>query len=244
MRFILLLIALVMAIAGDTVLGEITRTGMRQRSVAVDSRSFVEGYIVGLARAELARKPHFGFTQLNVYGIKGGAPLPKPSHVTYDYWRGIYNSLVHSPNEIAEMTSIGGDSVLRMRDGTGAVHRRILAGRDPLQLEVYGDKLEILYFALNVPRPYVLQRVDVYARTGAQLKAEMGREVLRRLQPLFPDLEVTVFIRNDPWFIYETTYPFANPFVEDPGPPNAEAYGRGQTLKCGLLSGSPPCRLQ
>jgi len=233
-----------MGSAGDTVLREVNRTGMRQRGIAVSAGSFTETYIERIARAELAMKPRVHFTQLYVYGDKGGAALPKPPHVTYDYWSRMYRSLSQSPNEIAEMISIGGNAVLRMRDGAGAIHRRVLAGRDPLQLEVEGDQFEVLYIAFSTPGPYILQRADVYIRTDALLKTEAGLELLRRLQTLFTDLEVSIFARNDPWFIYEPTYPFVNPFVENQSPPTPEEYGKGQTLNCGRISGSPSCRVE
>ena len=244
MKLTACLIALAMSSAGDTVLREVNRTGMRQKGITVSAGSFTEAHIDRLARAELATKPHVKFTQLYVYGGKGGAPLPKPSHVTYDHWRGLYGSSAQSPNEIAEIISIGRDAVLRMRDGASKIRRRVLAGRDALQMEIQGDHFEILYFAFSTPGPYILQRADVYIRTDAPLKTETGLELLRSMQPVFPELEVSIFIRNDPWFIYEPTYPFVNPFIENQSPPSAEEYDKGRTLKCGRLSGSPSCRLQ
>jgi hypothetical protein len=244
MKLIACLLALEMSSAGDTVLREANRAGMRQKGMAVGADSFTETYIERLARAELARKPRVNFIQLYVYGGRGGAPLPKPSHVTYDYWRGLYGSLAQSPNEIAEMISIGSDAVLRMHDDADKIHRRVLAGKDPLQIEVQGDRFEILYFAFSAPGPYILQRADVYIRTDAPLRTDTGLELLRKLQPVFPEFEVSIFIRNDPWFIYEPTYPFVNPFIENPNPPTTEEYGKGQSLKCRRLSGSPSCELE
>lgn len=217
---------------------------MRQKAIAVSSSSFTDAYIERLARAELAARPRVNFTQLYVYGDKGGAPLPKPSHVTYDHWRGLYGSLAQSSNEIAEMVSIGGNAVLRIHDGVGTIHTRVLAGKDPLQIDTERDRFEVLYFAFSTPGLHILQRVDVYIRTDSRLTAESGIELLRRMQPLFPDFEVSIFVRNDPWFIYEPTYPVLNPFLKNERPPTIEEYGNGQTLKCGQTSHSPSCRLE
>ncbi len=237
------LLMFAMVCSGDTVLREVNRTGMRQKAIAVDAASFTEVHIERLARAELMAKPRVNFTQLSVYGEKGGPPLPKPSHTTFDHWQRLFGSLMQSQYQIAEMVSIGSNAVLRIHDSSGTVRRRVLAGSDPLQMEVDGDRFEILYFAFTAPAAYIEQRVDIYIRTDASLKVERGLELLRRLRPIFPDLEVSILVRNDPWFIYEPTYPFVNPFVENAIPPTPQEYSSGATLKCGRTSGSPFCRL-
>jgi len=243
-KLALCLMALAIGSSGDTLLRVVNREGMRQKGIVVAAGSYTQAHIERLARAELALKPHVNFTQLWVYGAAGGAPLPKPPHLTYEYWRGMYDAAVRSPNEIAELVSIGANAVLRVRDGVGKIHRQILVGEDPLAVEIDGDRLEVLYFAFSAARGYVSQRVDVYVRTRAPLEAEVGLKLFQKLQVFFPGLEVSIFIRNDPWFVYEPTYPFANPFVEDQHPPTAEEYPNGQTLRCGGTAGSSYCRFE
>ena len=216
MRVIGWLLVFAMVSSGDTILREVNRKGMRQKAIAVNSGSFTEAYVERLARAELATRPRVNFTQLYVYGDKGGAPLPKPSHVSYDYWRGLYGSLVQSPNEIAEMVSVGANAVLRIRDGVGTIRRRVLAGKDPLEIDVEGDRFEVLYFAFSTPELHTLQRVDIYVRTDASLQKEKGLMLLQRLQPLFPDLEVSIFVRNDAWFIYLTDVSVRQSLLREP----------------------------
>jgi hypothetical protein len=244
-RWIVCLLASVLALQADTVLGEVTRAGVSQKGVRVTSGSFREGYVVRLAQAELAKKSHPNFVRVDIYGDKGGAPLPKPpGDLTYGYWRRLYEAQRGLQNELAEMISIGTNAVLRMRDAGGKVSRRVLAGRDPLQLEVQGDRLEIVYFGFSAPGPYILQCVDVYIRTDASLRTEVGLELLGALRPIFPDLEVSVSLRNDAWFILEPSYPFYNPLIEDQQPPTEEEYRKNRTLRCGYWTGSASCRLR
>ena len=218
---------------------------LRQRSITVSASSFTEKKVLRLCRTELGRKPRAGLTQLIIYGDKGGPPLPKPTaQITYDHWRGLYDSAANSPNEIAEMISIGADAVLRMRDANGNINRRLLAGKDPLHIEVQGDQFDVVYLAFSGSGPYALHRVDAYIRASAKLKAEVGLQLLRVLQSKLQELEVSVSVRNDAWFIHEPTYPFFNPFTEALTPPTAEEYDRTKTLRCGFWSGTASCRLQ
>jgi hypothetical protein len=244
MRAIFVLLTLAMIVDADTVLRELARTGMRQKAIDVAPESFSESYLERLSRKELARSPRSNFTQILFYGDRGGPPLPKASHDSYEHWRGLYETLARTPNQIAEAISIGKDAVLRVCDGSGRLSRKVLAGRDPLQIDLGSDRFEIVYLAFTAPGSYILQRVDIYVRTTSPLNTETGLELLRKLQPIFPDLEVSLLVRNDAWFISEPSYPFVNPFVAAANPPTAEEYSHSRTLRCGQRSGSPSCRFK
>ena len=244
MRPALLILVLVTAVNADRVQREFSRLGMRQVGIEIDSGQFNEAHLDRVARTELMRKPRVGFLQISLYGRGGGAPLPKPDHVTYEYWRGLYNQMEKSEYEVAEVTAVGDDVVLRRHSADGRVTRKVLAGRDPLQLAVAGQDFEIVYFAFSAPSLYIAQRVDVYIRTGAILQPESGLELLRMLRPVFPGLQVSVVVRNDAWFVGQSTYPFVNPFIEDQRVPSAVDYNKTRTLICGSLSSDQSCRFE
>lgn len=241
MRVLCWIFLVAIAAKAETVLGELNRAGMREKSIKVDPGSFTENNVVRLCRVELRRKPRANVTILHVYGERGAAPLPQPVHGhTYEYWRGFYDSQSQLPNEIAEMVAIGKNAVLRMRDASGRVTRRVLAGRDPLLIGLQGTRFEIVHLAFSPARPYIFQRASVYVRTAEPLETAPGLELLGILRPVFPDLEVSVYIRNDAWFIHEAGYPFFNPLVEDEIPPSPDEY-RTPTLRCGHWTGAPAC---
>jgi hypothetical protein len=243
MKLCFIVLALGTLAKSDTILGELSRTGMREKSVEVDQGRFTINHVERLCRAELRRKPRVKVTILRIFGKTGGAPLPQPLHGrTYEYWRNIYDQTPRS-NEIAEMIAIGSNSVLRMRHATGQVERRVLTGTDPLQIGMHGSHFEILYLTFTTARAYVLQAVSVYVTTTATLGTPVGLELLKILTPLFPDLEVSVNIRNDSWFINEPGYPFLNPFIEEKNPPSSRER-KTPTLSCGYWTGSPSCILQ
>lgn len=243
MKALIWILLMSMTANAQTVVGEISRTGMIQKAVGVPSRTFTESHLESLCRTELRRRPRPNFISLHMYGANGAAPLPQPAHGrTYGYWRSIYDQARRS-NEIAEMIAIGDNAVLRMRDANGNVTRRVLAGRDPLQIEVQGVHFEIVYFTFSVPKPYIFQSASIYVRTAAPLERVPSRELLSSLRPVFPDLGVSVHIRNDAWFINEPGYPFFNPFVEEQIPPSPENW-KTPTLRCGYWTGSPSCFLE
>ncbi len=55
------------------------------------------------------------------------------------------------------MILIGDSAVLRMRDASGKVTRKVLTTKDPLIIPVENDQLEIVYIAFSPPGLYVQQ---------------------------------------------------------------------------------------
>jgi hypothetical protein len=244
-KLLVILFAVAMGSSGETVLREVNRLGMRQKIIALDAGEFKIAHIERLSRAELGSKPRTYFIQLVIYGDKGGAPLPKPSHLAYDQWRRLHVSSSQYPNEMAEMIAIGNNAVLRVREASGnIIERRVLAGKDPLRIQFEGGYGDIVYLAVAAPSASRLQRADIYVTTDQHLKPGMGLDLLRNFQPVFPEMDVYLAIRNDIWFVYEPNYPFSNPFLTELNPPNADEYASTRTLKCGRLSGATSCRLE
>jgi len=243
MRPLVVLLGLAFVASGEKVLSDLSRGTVRQKSVLLSRESFTTANLLRLGRAELGAR-RTTFTQVIFYGDGAGAPLPKPSHITYDHWRELYESQANFPNEIAEMIAIGKNAVLRVHEATGRVSRNVIAGKDPLQLESGHDNIELLYFGFTTQSSYIAQRVDVYARTAAPLTAERGVELLRSMETVFPYWEVSLFVQRDPWFVSEPSYPFFNPFVPRLNLPTPEEYQATKTLRCGHLSGSASCVIQ
>jgi len=143
------------------------------------------------------------------------------------------------------MISIGDNAVLRMRDASGKVTRKVLTAKDPLIIPVQNVQFEIVYIAFSPPGLYVQQSISVYIQTAAaSLSVETGLELLRRLDPIFPGFAVAVAVQHDAWFIYEPGYPFFNPLTETLPSPTPEEYNKTQTLTCGHWTGSATCGLQ
>jgi hypothetical protein len=237
------LLAVALITRGDTLLRKVEGDRTTQIAMRADPGEFSEAYVEHLATAELRRHPRSRFVQLLIYGSKGGPPLSKPDHVSFDYWRRMYETSVGSPNELAEMISIGNDAVLRVHGAAGNVSVKVLSGKNPLVVRVGDGTFEIVHFSFSTSMAYGKQ-ADVYLRTASPLADESGLAVLQRLQALFPDLRVSVSVRNDAWFIFERTYPFCNPLVTRSAPPTAEEYSQTKTMVCEHLTDVASCRLE
>ncbi len=152
MRSAVWLLVVTSAVYADKVFSDVSSPGMRKKAMSVPSASFNESCIERLARVEFAKKPRANFTWLRIYGDKGGAPLPKPPDgITHDYWHRLYDLAAKTPNEAAEMILIGDSAVLRMRDASGKVTRKVPTAKDPLIIPVENDQLEIVYIAFSPP---------------------------------------------------------------------------------------------
>jgi hypothetical protein len=242
MRRLFLPLAFAMLLRADAVVSEGEVGGVKLKSVRVAPGHFNQSYLEHLGLAELA-KSRSSFLQLCVYGSAGGYPLPKPDHFTFDHWRELYDAASTSKNEFAEVIAIGGNAVLRVHDGGGGVTRKVLAGRDPLQIDIANNRFEILNFSFGSTSPAVSRWVAVSVRTAAPLELESGEQLFQRLEPILANFLLTVSLRNDAWFIYDGGYPFYNPFVEYPAPPTADEYNKTRTLTCSRAS-RPLCVLR
>jgi len=197
-------------------------------------------------RRELKNAQSAKIFRLLILGELGGLPLPKPlSAYKYQYWLDFYEKSRRLPNELAELVAVGNNAVLRVRDRTGAVSKRVLMGRDPLRFEILGQGFEVLHMEFIDTSPSSRQqRVNIYLRTKAELKQQYGLRVLALIRNWFEELEVYAYIRNDGWFIYESGYPFANPFEENGEPILEVDHQETRTLRCGPWAAEASCLLE
>jgi hypothetical protein len=247
-RLIALLLGITPALicaVGETILWEDLRPGMLLKAVVSEAGAFDQVNLSALCRRVLKQHGQRGFIQLQVFQDKRDAhPLPKPDHLLYNGWRRGHDDVAMSLKPVAEMIAIGRSAILRLRDQHGVVSETVLSGKNPLVFESRGSRFEVLHFAFGRPGLHSLERADVYARTDHPLDPEAGLGLLHTFQAMFPDMAVSVFVRNDAWFIYEQSFPFFYPFGEGMEPSSDEAFIGTHTLRCGTWSGSAACSLQ
>jgi hypothetical protein len=174
-------------------------------------------------------------------GAKGGLPLPKATTYSFASWLRLYNP--PSPNEIAEMIANGENAVLRVRDLSGKLTERVLSGNNPLSIAAGGETFQIVHLSIGVAIAYGAD-VRVFLRTAAPLRTQSGEELMRALQPSFPNFRISVSVQTDPWFIGEDDYPILNHFVEHERPPTFEEYHQMRTLNCSYAGELPTCTLK
>ena len=175
------------------------------------------------ARVELSRAKRVPFVQITFYGHHGGAPLPLPTHSSDEHWRKLYETQKERHREIAELVSFGGNAVLRLRDSSGKLVRRVLQGTDPLQYTVRGTLYEILSVGNTL-----------HFRTTASLDVATGNQLVAQLKRVLPEsLRLNIEIRNNEWLMD----PIANPFIFNvPAPSDI----RSPTMFCNFYGCVPP----
>jgi hypothetical protein len=218
------------SLAADTIISDEVRFGIKLKTAKLSPATpFTLGELERLSLIELSRANAQRVAHSRFYGSKGGEPWPKPDHITESGWRELYERTSQLPNEIAELISIDGNAILRFRNASGQVEKRVLAGNDPLIQTIGGKTYEILYLGEWLGR--YEGTIRLYVRTAAPLSVEEGTELLARMQNLFPKpLSVQLYIRNDEWFMEESYYPYSNPFIPNGPVPSAQVYGK--TLYC------------
>ncbi|MEO8050774.1 MAG: hypothetical protein ABI833_10195 [Acidobacteriota bacterium] len=226
----LFLLILGASLAADTIISDEVRFGIKLKTAKLSAATpFTLVELERLSRLELSRAKAQRVAHSRFYGSQGGEPLPKIDHMSESGWREIYDLTSQLPNEIAELIAIDGNSVLRFRNASGQVDKRVLSGQDPLVQVIRGATYEVLYLAEQLGR--YEGTVRLYFRTAAPIGVEAGTELLARMQSVFPrPLVVELYIRNDEWFRDESHYPYSNPFITNDPPPSEQDYGK--TLYC------------
>jgi hypothetical protein len=231
------------SLRADSVFTDSSRDGLREFGITLSDGFFTPEHLEQLARAELARTPRATFIKLTMVGSKGGLPLPKAPDAIYSFenWLRFYDEAAATPNEIAEMIAINGDAVLIVRDRSGSLTERILAGRNPLRVTAGGQDLQIVDVILIRA---ILYGADIrfFLRTTELLRVEAGEKLLEVLQSSAPKFRISATVQNNAWFVGDE-YPFFNPLVEQRIEPTKEEYLQTKTLECGYVAESPSCAI-
>jgi hypothetical protein len=243
LTLLLLGVAPMMIVRAETILWQERRPGLSRSAVLISPDSFDDGHLETICRQALQREASRGFAQLQIV-VDEKKPLPKPDHLTYEHWRRWHDLAAKSAGPVAEMTAMDGSAVLRIREKDGQVKMLVLAGKNPLLQEFGGSGLEILHFSFGPSAPYWSERVDIYAKTDNPLSMATGLSLWGALKAKFADVSVFLYVRTDGWFVYEPSFPFLDPFGTDLGPPIEKEYDAAPTLRCGVWSGEPTCKLE
>jgi len=157
------------------------------------------------------------------------------SHVGYDWWKHGFENVPRFP--MARLVAIEGNAVFEYGDGEH-IQRKVLAGSDPLLVTVGASTFRVLYFAfvpITVRRPQELDadRLKIFAETDQALDPIAGKDLFAALNRLIPLTDISLFIRNDTWFLDIAGYPLIYPFRHEETPPTKEIFQKSHTLLCG-----------
>lgn len=158
----------------------------------------------------------------------------------YRPWRRDYDELARNSLVAANMITIAGDSVLRLRSADGAVRKSVLSGKDPTLFSIAGVFFEILFVSerkmTGLANCDVRGEVapDVFVRTDAKLTPELCARAITRLAERIRRKNVTASFRNDHWFACHPGFPVLYPFMPPAPPPAEKEYLDSSTYTCGV----------
>jgi hypothetical protein len=207
------------------------------KDVYLAEAEFTEGRITGLCR-DVLKDLHPGLGDVWFFTSEAAVTDYRngklSDHISYDTWRRSYDHL-KDLRPVARMISISDSSILLFRGADGAVTRRVLSGKNPLDVTVDGGKEVHLLDLAPTLRNYQSSeyRINVFAWTPEALTEDLGLRVIADLKPKLPFPEISLFVRNDPWFIDDTVFPAFPPFVPEFAPPAKAQYIVSPTLVCG-----------
>lgn len=158
------------------------------------------------------------------------------SHVGYDWWQ--YWSHVILPYPSARVIALNDNAIVEYRGQDGTVERKILRGSDPLRVKTRVGTFQLLHLTYRaMPLPMQAgketESVEVFAQTDQPLESAVGIALVTRLAELIPLKEITVYVRNDAWFLDLSGYPLIHPFHQNTTPPTKEQFQQSITLTCG-----------
>ena len=176
------------------------------------------------------------------------------SDVTYENWAEWYRDYKIPPE--AELLVISGNAAMRVRDLSGHLTFRVLAGSDPYTSHVGQSEFHILHLAASDSAPlastqplhgkngelkYVLT-LHFYVVAGSVVREQDAKAFTELLRHVSQVDEISVLIRRDPWFITADLYfPIVSPFAIAGDPPTREEYEHSQECSCRTRAAGTTC---
>ena len=213
----------------------------------LDAAAFLPLTIEGIAHDFLASTSRGHYASiLEMYSDRAFV-VGQSCEEIYRQWRLFYDDLAKKPLVAAEVIAVGDNVILRLRNSSGRITRRILQGHDPTQVSVGGVTFEILY--LTGRRHSRFERcghagdIDpaVYLKTSAVLSEELCQRVTSQLAAALGVKQMYAHFRNDHWFIC-SVFPVRFPFTSQETPPSEAEYYALPEFTCSLdCNGAASC---
>lgn len=191
-----------------------------------------------IRRARGILREHAGASFILVWFLETDADRlaffpPRPVLAAYPVWRLFYDQIPGRSLAVGRLLAFDGSAVLQVREGNGNVKRYVLQGQDLLWWNVGVAQVELLDVILRQrPVSPVGTTVGVYARTGAPLTEQLGWELWRRLRDRLPFVDMWLSIRQDSWFVTDSSALVVYPFDEESRPPTEMELAASYTLHC------------
>ena len=228
--------------AQPTVLYEGASANMSFRAILVDRESFTKQEMERFAKEFIGRESNRTLAKLVVFTERDdavttlfGKGMP---NVGYRSWETHFRTYARRVPAMGDVIVVRGSGVLRYRDASGRVERIVFSPPDPLKIRLDGTVFEIVDVAFPSFPPLSQDvrnpEVEFCIKTSASLEKEQGLHLTKMLSDKLVLETLTVYARNDLWFIDATSFPFYFRFTADLTPPTIQDYYASEELLCVL----------
>lgn len=136
---------------------------------------------------------------------------------------------------------IGDSIVIRTNDaGCASKHTIVQGVKDPTSIQISGDKLQIVDFFIregpSLHERKSMPRVVFFVQSDNAVTEEVATRFILHFEKLIPDIDKTVVLRNDRWFITTCEFPLLLSFLQPRSEvPTEEVFRRSQQVSCSLF---------
>jgi hypothetical protein len=165
----------------------------------------------------------------------------KPAeNMTYSKWRAALGvARMHGPYRCARLVAVGENAVIQTVDGL-SVSSHVVQGRDPTNLRVGGDRVDVLeIFPRHVEPPALV----VYVEVSRRPTIPYSEKIVTALQGEMGPRRLEVYIRPDTWFIDDSFFPLWFRFQPDAKEPTLEQYKSRGEVWCEAEPGRTACNI-
>jgi hypothetical protein len=225
------------SVRAETVLWDRSDARIVERGFEIAGEDFTRERLIARCQ-EFLKTSNAIFAHLTLVHSGGKTPLfLQFSDIRYEAWLSYNKRALSSPMRVAEMTSIHGNAVLRVRDGL-SIWRIVLSGKDPLMYHYSGTTFEILHL---VQTSFTISPLRAYVRSSGRLRVENVNGFYAELLSLLAT-KVYVDIRKDPWFFEALTFPQSYFYDLTIPPDNFAAVANAPRVTCfDRGKDIPPC---
>ncbi len=165
---------------------------------------------------------------------------------TYEIWRRLYDSASRNIRASAQLISVRGNALMRIRDEKGNVSATVISGADPSIMKVSGVEFQL---ADLVPVTELIGRegrpelvINLFYWTRARYEESTGKQLFGQSAASLGVGRVRVVVERWPLFVFETQFPLIYPFMQMQGVPSKKEYLNSYRIWCFTTEGGIPMR--
>ncbi len=213
-------------------------TAMASTLLVIPASDFKDDVLFHLATKYLSQYRNLELVQIAIYTDANLARDSKGKttfHVTYEYWKREFEERARNKSICAAVVlKYGNSASLRIRHVDGQIKEIKIAGDNVFHPVVEGVALDLVHVS------FTYQGFGDASQLTAHFYLTLPRritskEATRLAKSFFDRLgisNVDLNLREDGWFIFDTFYPYMNPFSKEERPPTLQEAAKSVEFLC------------